>query len=156
MAARTRSRVVLAGAIAGLFGASAPPAAAAPCPAGMTVAGTAPGTQGVPLQVTGSDCVTQSDGAITIQNPRLTGFGGVPGDVTIDGTMILSADRSRMTRQVLTAVLVVRVDGDGVLSGPIEIKDVQFCDPAPAGSGPRVPARSHRSAARRAGGRGRA
>ena len=133
-----RSLLVLTGAVVWLLVAGAPPAAAAPCPISpaLTVAGTEPGTQGVPLQVTGSDCVTNGDGSVTIQNPRIGGFGGVGGDVTLDTTMVLSSDRSRMTRQVLTSPAVMRVDGDVVITGPIEIRDVQFCDLAPPGSGP--------------------
>jgi hypothetical protein len=127
---------VTAGGLAGLLGGGAAPALAAPCAAGLTVAGTAPGTQGPPLQVTGSDCVAQGDGTIRVTDPKLGGFGGVPGSVAIDGTMILAADRSSLVREALTLPLVVRVDGDPVLTGPIEVKDVEFCDLKPPGPAP--------------------
>jgi hypothetical protein len=134
--ARGLRRLALAGAaaggLAGLLGDGAAPALAAPCPAGLTVAGTAPGTQGAPLQVTGSDCVAQGDGSITIQNPRLGGSGAV----TVDGSMILAADRSSLVREVPTLPLVVRVNGVTVLTGPIEVRDVQFCDLLPPGPAP--------------------
>ena len=119
-----------------MLGGDAPDARAAACPTGLTVAGTAAGTQGPPLQVTGADCVTQGGGAIAVLNPHVTGFGGVAGKISVDGTMILAGDRSTLTRAVPSQPVVMRVDGDPVLTGAIEIKDVTFCDLAPPGPGP--------------------
>lgn len=113
------SAALISGLFALAFGAA--PAAAAPCPPDLTVAGE---------PVTGSDCVTGADGSVTITNPRFGASGAVRivGALGGDTEQVLSADRSRMSAADPLIPQQLQVAGKALVIGPITVGMHEFCD----------------------------
>jgi hypothetical protein len=128
------ARVTLAGFIlAAALGAAAllpKRASAAACAPGLTVAG---------QPVTGSDCVTNGDGSITITNPKF-GASGAVSIVAINpapsAKMILNTAKTSMVPENVAIPLQLNVGTKGVIFGNISVGNNQLCDIEAAAADP--------------------
>lgn len=121
--ARSRARRVtpymlgLAALAGGLtaMGPGAGTAAAAACPAGLTVRG---------IAVTGTDCENTPTGGVQITDPKFTDSGAV----AVKGKMVLDAARATMVQEQNVVPLPVTVNGTPVAIGKLTVGGFTVCD----------------------------